>query len=97
MNSRPLGVQHGDGEIQALTPNHLILGRAFYDVAVLDLKDLEEAPEKFTKRAAYVKELSRLFWNRVMQVFPALLPFHTWTKRQQNLKIVDIVMVLQMP
>ena len=59
---------------------------------------MEEAPEKFTRRAAYMKELSRLFWNTWMtQVFPALLPFWTWTKRQQNLKVGDIVMVLHKP
>ena len=98
MNSRPLGAQHGDGELQPLTPNHLLLGRASSDVAVLDYEALEEAPERFTKRAAHIKELGRLFWNTwLTQVFPALLPFRTWTRRQQNLETGDIVMVLNKP
>lgn len=98
MNSRPLAAQHGDGEIQPLTPNHLLLGRASSDIAVVDYEVLDEAPERFTKRAAHIKELTRLFWNTwLTQVFPALLPFRTWTKRQQNLEEGDIVMVLNKP
>ena len=78
MNSQSLGLQHGDGEIQPLTPNHILLGQASSDVVFIDWEDLEEAPERFTKSVAQVKQMGRLFWNAwLTQVFPALLPFRT--------------------
>ena len=92
MNSRPLGAMLTEGDIQPLTPNHLLLGRT--QPGVISKELLDEGLERFTKRAKYVAELGRLWWDMwFKQVFPALLPFRGWVERQRNLEVGDIVMV----
>ena len=92
MNSRPLGAMLTEGEIQPLTPNHLLLGRT--QPGVINKEVLDEGFERFTKRAKYVAELGRLWWTMwFKQVFPTLLPFRGWVERQRNLEVGDIVMV----
>ena len=92
MNSRPLGTMLTEGDIQPLTPNHLLLGRT--QPGVINKEILDEGLERFTKRAKYVAELGRLWWSMwLKQVFPTLLPFRGWVERQRNLEKGDIVMV----
>ena len=92
MNSRPLGAMLTEGEIQPLTPNHLLLGRT--QPGVINKEVLDEGLERFTKRAKFVAELGRLWWGMwFKQVFPTLLPFRGWVERQRNLEVGDIVMV----
>ena len=92
MNSRPLGALHGETDIQPLTPNHLLIGRT--QSGVISKEVLDEGLDKFTKRAKYVAELGKLWWEMwFKQCFPALLPFRGWVERQRNLEEGDIVMV----
>ena len=56
MNSRLIGVIHGEEEIQPLTPNHLLLGRT--QSGSVCKETLEDGVDHFTKRAKYVAELS---------------------------------------
>ena len=53
-----------------------------------------DGADKYCKRTKYVAELSSQWWNLwLSHIFPSLLPFKSWTKRQRNLEIGDIVLV----
>ena len=55
---------------------------------------MDEGLDKFTKRAKYVAELGKLWWDMwFKQCFAALLPFKGWVERQKNLEVSDIVLV----
>ena len=96
INDRPLGVKKGEGELLPLTPNQLLIGKTSSGATSMEV--LDEGPDKFTKRARYVAELERLWWNIWMaQCFDTMLPFRSWTQRQQNLVVGDIVAVAHKP
>ena len=74
MNSRPLGVMLGEDDIQPLTPNHLLIG--WTQSGHVSRKALDDGLDKFTKRAKYVAELSKLWWEMwFKQCFATLLLF----------------------
>ena len=96
LNDRPVGVKKGEGELLPLTPNQLLIGKTSSGATSMEV--LDEGPDKFTKRAKFVAELERLWWNIWMtQCFDSMLPFRSWTQRQQNLVIGDIVAVAHRP
>ena len=92
MNSRPLGVMLAEDDLQPLTPNHLLIGRTHSGSVSKEV--LDEGSDKFTKRAKYVAELGKQWWDMwFKQCFAALLPFRGWVERQRNLEVGDIVLV----
>ena len=81
-----------EDEIQPLTPNHLLIGRTYSGVVCKE--GLDEGAQWFTRRAKYVAELRRVWWEKwFAQVFPTLLPLRGWVERQCNLEVSDIVLV----
>ena len=96
INDRPLGVKQGESEILPLTPNQLLIGKT--SSGSLSMELLDTGRDKFTRRAAYVAELSRIWWNNWFATcFDSLLPFRTWVERQRNLKEGDIVLLSHKP
>lgn len=96
INDRPLGVLHHGGAtdvLMPLTPNHLLLGRT--STSATDAVEFtDEDSDKFTKRAAFVNELERAWWNMwLTQCFSSLLPFPKWTERSRNLRPGDICVI----
>ena len=92
INSHPIGVLLAEDDLQLLTTNHLLIGRASSGQVSQEL--LVHSADKFCKRTKYVVKLSSQWWNLwLSQVFPSLLPFKSWTKRQCNLEVDDIVLV----
>ena len=92
MNSRPIGVMHGEDELQPLTPNHLLLGQT--QSRTVCKETLDEGLDHFTKQAKYVAELSNTWWKLWFnQCFSSMLPFRGWVARQRNLEVGDIVMI----
>ena len=91
INSGPIGVLLAEDDLQPLTPNHLLIGRA--SSGQVSQESLGDG-DKYCKRLKYVTELSNQWWNLwLSQVFPSLLPFKSWTRRQQNLEVNNIVLV----
>ena len=91
INSRPIGVLLAEDDLQPLTPNHLLIGQA--SSGQVSQESLGDG-DKYCKRLKYVTELSNQWWNLwLSQVFPSLLPFKSWTRRQQNLEVNNIVLV----
>ena len=91
INSRPIGVLLAEDSLQPHTPNHLLIGRA--SSGQVSQESLGDG-DKYCKRLKYVTELSNQWWNLwLSRVFPSLLPFKSWTRRQRNLEVNDIILV----
>ena len=91
INSCPIGVLLAEDDLQPLTPNHLLIGRA--SSGQVSQESLGDG-DKYCERMKYVAELSSQWWNLwLSQVFPSLLPFKSWMKRQCNLEVDNIVLV----
>ena len=91
INSRPIGVLIAEDNLQPLTPNHLLIGRA--SSGQVSQESLNDG-DKYCKRLKYVNELSNQWWNVwITRVFPSLLPFKSWTRKQRNLEVDNIVLV----
>ena len=91
INSRLIRVLLAEDNLQLLTPNHLLIGLS--SSGQVSQESLNEG-DKYCKRLKYVTELSNQWWNLwIIRVFPSLLPFKSWTRRQQNLRVDDIVLM----
>ena len=91
INSCLIGVLLAEDDLQPLTPNHLLIGRA--SLGQVSQESLGDG-DKYCKRLKYVMELSNQWWNLwLSRVFLLLLPFKSWTRRQRNLEVDDIVLV----
>ena len=94
INSCLIGVLLAEDDLQPLTPNHLLIGRANLSQVGQELLDNDDDGDKHCKRLKYVNELSKQWWNLwIQQVFPSLLPFKSWTKKQRNLEVNNIILV----
>ena len=95
INSRPIGVLLAEDDLQPLTPNHLLIGHAsLSQVGQELLNNDDDDGDKHCKRLKYVNKLSKQWLNLwIQQVFPSLLPFKSWTKKQRNLEVDNIVLV----
>ena len=93
LNGRPLTyVSVNASDPEALTPNHLLLGRANSGIApdVFNEKDMS-----FKKRWRFSQTLADHFWRRWMREYaPNLTERRKWFRPQRNLKIGDIVVVI---
>ena len=60
INSRPIGVLLAEDDLQPLTPNHLLIGRA--SSGQVSQESLNDG-DKYCKRLKYMTELSNQWWN----------------------------------
>ena len=92
INSHPIGVTLIDEDLQPLTPNHLLIGRA--QSGQVSQEVLTEGDNKYTKRTRYISELSNQWWKAWFSCcFPSLFAFRGWVKKVRNLEVGDIVLV----
>lgn len=93
LNSRPLTYVHTDyDEPEPLTPNHFLLGRATvnFPPGVFDDRDLKA--RKIWRRTQIMADH---FWRRwVKEYVPTLLERKKWNTAQPNLKVGDIVILV---
>ena len=94
MNNRPLtAVSSDSGDIEPLTPNHFLLGRAYSNVP---LSSTCQSPSSITKQWRYAQQLADQLWNRLQKEFyPSLIPRQKWTAVSKPLKRSVVVWILQ--
>lgn len=92
VNSRPL-VKSLNSDVLAggaVTPNHLLLGRATVDVPEIKLS----GKASLTRRMKYIEEVKSEFWAKwFAQVFPNLVPSYRWKKEKRDVQVGDVVML----
>lgn len=94
INSRPLTYQSANAlDDIPLTPNHFLHGQVGGQFAPDTVDSTDFNPRKRWRR---VQELVRHFWNRWLREWlPALSPRGKWAKTQDDMKVGDLVLVLQ--
>ena len=92
INERPLGLLPSiDSDINVLTPNCLLLGRACAD----NPGGWSETDESVRRRCDLVADISHQFWNKWIELFaPSLVFQNKWFETKPDLAIGDIVLVL---
>ena len=92
VNERPLGLLPSlDSNINVLTPNCLLLGRAS------SVNPNVWQPEFFSMkdRSRLISSISDQFWKHWLELFaPSLVYRHKWHEKQRDLKVGDVVLVL---
>ena len=93
VNSRPLTAVSDDiNDMEALTPNHFLLGRANKYVPMGDFTDNDLCSRK---RWRQVQVLSDHFWRRFRREYlPCLTKRVKWTTEQRNAEIGDLVLLV---
>ena len=93
VNSRPLGYPSNDCspyDLQPLTPNHFILGRATAEAPQGPFRETKGCRKRFE----YVQALVQQFWNRFHREYMQTLMRRTkWKTKNQQLKVSDIVLL----
>ena len=80
INSRPLGQPSNDAnDLQPLTPNHLVLGRATADIPPHPFQEAKT----YRKPFEYVQSLVQLFWSRFQREYQQTLMQGTKWKRKE--------------
>ena len=94
VNERPLGLLPDiDSEINVLTPNCLLLGRAS---ATNPNVWREDCPMPLLSRCNLISSIMEQFWKHWVESFaPSLLYRKKWHEGQRDLRIGDVVLVLQ--
>ncbi len=94
INSRPLTYQSANpDDIVPLTPNHFLTGQMGGNFAPTEVVDSTDYSPK--KRWRRMQEINRHFWERWMKEWlPTLQGRKKWQKRQENLKVGDVVIVV---
>ena len=79
MNTRPItNVSSSPCDIEALTPNHFLLGRMFASMP----PKTNSKPLTVMKQWKFAQQLSDHVWNRLLKEFiPTLLPRQKWTSK----------------
>ena len=92
VNSSPLGQPSNDAnDLQPLTPNHLILGRA---TASTPQGPFREA-RTHRKRFEYIQSLVQQFWSRFQKEYlQTLMRRAKWKQKERQFKIGDIVLMV---
>lgn len=96
VNERPLGVIPDiDSDINILTPNCLLLGRASAEnPGVWSDRQLKEST--LTSRSSMVSATSKSFWTHWLRLFaPSLVYRKKWHERERELRLGDVVLVLE--
>jgi hypothetical protein len=92
VNSRPLSLTPDNpNDLQPLTPNHFMLGRA--------TNDLPQGPfhesTNLNKRFEYIQQLVQHFWNRfIREYLPTLMKRVKWMSKGRQFEIGDIVTIV---
>ena len=92
LNSRPITHVSSDaGDIEALTPNPLLLLRANPSFEDANVSDREVNSTKLQSQA-----LANFFWKRFSKEYlPNLSERKKWKEKKQNLKVGDVVLVAE--
>jgi hypothetical protein len=92
VNSRPLGYPSNDAnDLQPLTPNHLVLGRATPDAPQSPFRETKSG----RRRYEYVQSLIQQFWQRFQREFlQCLMRRSKWTQKKRQLKVNDVIMMV---
>jgi hypothetical protein len=73
-----------------LTPNMLLLGRS----SDISPPLIYSEDDKFSTRLAYVAQVEQDWWDRwYKQVLPTLFTYKKWKRKQENIRVEDIVML----
>ena len=93
LNTRPLTRASDDvSDLEALTPNHILIGRHRNWVYMADDIDAKDVTSR--KRWRQVQALGGIFWDRWKQEYlPTLTKRPKGTKPVPNLKVDDLVLV----
>lgn len=91
LNERPLGTLPGDdADINLLTPNSLLLGRALGD----NLTGLKIGNESLKTRLDIVSLVSQRFWEKWTELYaPIMMTQSKWCRQSRNLRVGDVVVV----
>ena len=94
LNSRPITHVSSDaGDIEALTPNHLLLLRANPSFEDANVSDREVNLTKLWRQS---QALANFFWRRFSKEYlPSLSERKKWKEKKQNLKVGDVVLVAE--
>ena len=92
LNSRPLTyVSSTAGDPQALTPNHLLLGREFPN---LPPGAFSEEDLTTRRRWRHAQQIAEHFWRRWSKEYvPTLMKREKWTRDTRQLQVDDVVIV----
>ncbi|XP_028398996.1 uncharacterized protein LOC114522501 [Dendronephthya gigantea] len=92
VNSRPLGYPSDDAnDLQPLTPNHFILGRATVDIPQGPFTEVKNNRKRFE----YTQSLVQQFWTRFQREYLQTLMRRTkWKRKERQFKCGDIVLVV---
>lgn len=92
INSRPLTYVASEDSEEALSPNHFLLGSSSGAPAAISLTDRNLLGRSDWKKAL---RLSDHFWKRWLQEYlPTLLPKRPTSTGQPNLKVGDVVIIV---
>ena len=93
MNARPITtVLASPDDVEALTPNLFLLGRAHASMPPLQTQQ----PSTLSRQWKFAQQLATHIWKRWMKEFIlTLLPRQRWTKKTPPIKLGEIVWILQ--
>ncbi|XP_046555837.1 uncharacterized protein LOC124265090 [Haliotis rubra] len=92
LNSRPLGYTSSDpNNLQPLTPNHFLLGRATADIP----QGPYQETKNLHKRFEFVQMLVQQFWKRfIREYMPTLMRRAKWRIQGRQLQVGDVVLLV---
>ena len=96
VNERPLGVMPDiDSEINILTPNCLLLGRASAEnPGIWSAEQLRKST--LASRSTIVSTTSKIFWTHWLRLFaPTLVYRKKWHEKERELRPGDVVLILE--
>ena len=95
-NNRPVGVRNlNEGDLQAITPNMLLIGRTS-TVANEVVEEKEDEEQMLPHRLTYLNELLDAWWSQWNhQVFPNLVPYQRFkdARRHRNIQVGDVCLL----
>ena len=92
LNSRPLTPLSNEGEAEALTPGHFLVGRPLE--ALPDPRDISERPISSLRRWSLCQSLVKHFWKRWSSEYLVTLQrLNKWQHPLRNLEVDDIVLL----
>ena len=96
-NNRPIGVRSlTEEDIQAITPNMLLLGRTSTITNMNVKDDDEESQQVLPGWLSYLEQLLSAWWSQwSKQVFPNLVPYQRYkdAKRHRNICVGDVCLL----
>ena len=92
INSRPLGYPSNDpNDLQPLTPNHFLLGRASSSVPQGPFIEVKNPRKRFE----FVQSLAHQFWRRfIREYIPTLMRRSKWRTKGRQIKVGDVVLLV---